>query len=119
VCVALHTRSLPLGDPSVRALLLQTLLQVGELALSSDGALPRLEWRGDVEECDGWTTLEGELAVLADELREKPGDHAALLLLAQVTVQVLGFGVMTCGFEVWGLGSWGKGFRKLGFGVSG
>ena len=57
VCVALRERSLPLGDPAVRALLLQTLLHVGELSLSSDAA-PRFEWRGDVEECDGWATLE-------------------------------------------------------------
>ncbi|KAJ1474778.1 hypothetical protein T484DRAFT_1910816 [Baffinella frigidus] len=87
LCVTLHERALPLDDPAVRALMLQTLFHVGELEhdeRAPAGSLPRLAWRGDVDTCDGWAALHGELAMLAEELREKPGDHATLLLLAQV-----------------------------------
>ena len=88
LCVALHERSLPLGDPAVRALMLQTLFHVGELECTDAGW--RLAWWGDVgQHCDGWETLHGELAFLAVELREKPSENAVLLLLAQVCAYLI------------------------------
>ena len=65
--------------------MLQTLLHVGELSLPRSGGAG-LAWRGDVEGegATGWAVLQGEVAEWAEELREKPGELASLLLLAQV-----------------------------------
>ena len=78
---ALHDRRLPLDQAPVRLLLLQTLYHLGEL--SWDAAL-RPVWRTDLEECNGWETLCVELQGLAEELRFKPREHGAVLVLGEI-----------------------------------
>ena len=81
ICVALRERSLPLDEPAVRKLLQQTLYHLGEL---SDGERPRPKWRTDLVEHGGWEALRLELDGLADELKLKPRQHAAVLILGEL-----------------------------------
>lgn len=81
LCVALRERSLPLDEPAVRKLLQQTFYHLGEL---SDGEQPRPKWRTDLFEHGGWDVLRLELEGLADELRLKPRQHGAVLILGEL-----------------------------------
>jgi len=81
LCVALRDRSLPLDHPSVRLLLQQTLFHVGQL---SDDDMPRQLWRTDMAEDGGWAALRRELDELVDELRHKPREHGAVLVLGEI-----------------------------------
>ncbi|KAL1498585.1 hypothetical protein AB1Y20_013900 [Prymnesium parvum] len=81
LCIALRERSLPLDDPAVRKLLQQTLFQLGEL---SEGMQPEPMWRTDLANHDGWAVLRSELSKLADELKLKPREHAAVLILGEL-----------------------------------
>ena len=81
VCVALRERSLPLERPEVRTLLQQTMYHLGEL---SDDTLPQPKWRTDFIAHDGWSTLRLELNGLADELKLKPRQHRAVLVLGEL-----------------------------------
>ena len=81
VCVALRERNLPLDEPAVRKLLQQTLFHLGEL---SEGEQPRPKWRIDLVEHGGWDALRHELEGLADELKLKPRQHAAVLVLGEL-----------------------------------
>ena len=110
LCVTLSNRALPLGEPAMRALMLQTLFHVGDVDLSSARGA-ELAWWGDVDD-EGLATLHSELGFLAEELKEKPSDHAALLLLAQVRVWGVGCGVSELRFRVQG-----SGFRVQGSGL--
>ena len=62
---ALHDRNLPLDQPAVRLLLLQTLFHLGEL--SPDAALKPV-WRTDLVEHDGWDALGIELSGASSEI---------------------------------------------------
>jgi len=82
LCVALRERSMPLEDPAVRKLLQQTFFHLGELSISTD--VPHPVWRTDVDKFGGWEALRLELADLADELKLKPRQHAAVLILGEL-----------------------------------
>ncbi len=82
ICVALHERGMPLEHPAVRLLFQQTMFHIGDITVE---ASPRPLWRTDLIHSGGWETLRQELAGLADELRFKPRDHGAVLLLGQLS----------------------------------
>ena len=80
--MALHERTLPLGQPAVAALVRQAVFHLGEL---TDCEAPELAWRAGWEaEDDVLPTLHRELAALADELRDTPREHEQVVLLGEV-----------------------------------
>ena len=81
LCVALRERSMPLSEGAVRKLLQSALYHLGEL---SGGASPRPKWRTDLVTCGGWEALRLELESLADELKQKPREHGAVLILGEI-----------------------------------
>ena len=81
ILTALHDHSLPLDQPLVRLLLLQTLYHLGEF--SKDDA-PKQVWRTDLEEYGGWEALCVELKSLVEELRFKQREHSAVLALGEI-----------------------------------
>ena len=81
LCAVLHERKLPLGCSAVRRLFQMVMFQIGDI---SDEDRPVATLRTDMDETDGWDTLRGELDALAEVLRDKPGDHATVLLLGEL-----------------------------------
>jgi hypothetical protein len=62
-------------------LLQQALFQLGQL---SDHDKPCLLWRTDMHNHGGWAALRTELEELVEELRHKPREHGALLVLGEI-----------------------------------
>jgi hypothetical protein len=92
VCIALRERSMPLDNPAVRRLLQSSLYHLGVL---SNDANPRPVWRTDLEHHGGWEALRLELADLADELQNKPRQHASVLILGEIAAHASQWDVET------------------------
>ncbi len=87
ICGALHKHELPLGHPAVLMLMQQAMYQLGEL---TDTDVPQRLWRTGWDSDKGVLhTLHEELCKLADELLKKTREHEAVLLLGEVSGQVL------------------------------
>lgn len=84
LCIALAERSLPLLEPLVRTLLLSVMYQLGEIDAYLGDADEPLLWRTDLSQLDGWVALRRELQGLSDELRDKPREYGALLVLGEL-----------------------------------
>lgn len=84
LCIALAERSLPLLEPSVRTLLLSAMYQLGELRNDRASVCEPLLWRTDLSLFDGWAALRRALAGLSEELRDKPREYGALLVLGEL-----------------------------------
>jgi hypothetical protein len=80
---ALKERSLPLGRPEVRTLVLQALYQLGSLRASA-GTTELACRTGWLDDDDVAATLCAELGMMADELEHTPREHDTVLLLGEV-----------------------------------
>ena len=81
LCVALHTRALPLGHPSVLVLVRQLLYHTGDIAF--EGAAPVHVWQAELREGDLGAALHDALASLAEDLHDAPRNYAMLLPLIE------------------------------------
>jgi hypothetical protein len=84
LCIALAERSLPLQQPSVHTLLLSAMYQLGELSADIASARESLLLRTDLNLFDGWSALRRALAGLSEDLRDKPREYGALLVLSEL-----------------------------------
>lgn len=79
---ALHSRTLPLGQPAVQAVVRQTVYHVGEL---TNEATPGRYWHTRWGS-DALPALLHELEALAGELRDTPREQEAVGVLGEVRV---------------------------------
>ena len=80
LCDAMRTRELPFSQPDVATLVRQALYHIGTLTPSGDSLLWRTDWQpgGDM-----LPALLEELESLANELRDTPREHDAVLILGE------------------------------------
>jgi hypothetical protein len=88
LCIALREGNLPLAHPDVHRLIRQSLYHLGEIAFDATG-IPSFAWKlGQFGGGGGLKQLELELRLLSDQIAEKPRDHAALSILAEMSSYV-------------------------------
>eukprot|EP01105_Mastigella_eilhardi_P000974 TRINITY_DN1122_c1_g1_i1.p1 TRINITY_DN1122_c1_g1~~TRINITY_DN1122_c1_g1_i1.p1 ORF type:complete len:1532 (-),score=233.20 TRINITY_DN1122_c1_g1_i1:843-5000(-) len=84
VACALHDRQLPLHEPAVHSLILQTLYHVGPFCSTGTGAGISLAWKRDLHTGDFLSQLTEEVAATLSQLQCKVREHQAMLLLGEL-----------------------------------
>jgi hypothetical protein len=84
LCTALRDRLLPLSHNAVHAFVHQTLCQIGELRAPASSLSVEMTWKYDLFYGDGLIALSEVLDSLVEELRCKPRDEQALLLVGEI-----------------------------------